>query len=64
MVRINAISSLNLKDQEDFEDYEPQIVEFEHRLDEATAMDIFIRLQGGKSLTKTEVRAALGGRSV
>lgn len=47
--------------REDFEDYEPQIVEFE-RIDEATAMDIFIKLQGGKSLTKTEVRAALGGR--
>lgn len=54
-------SQLSLEDREEFDDYEPQIVEFEH-IDESTAMDIFIRLQGGKSLTKTEVRAALGGR--
>ena len=54
-------SQLSLEDREEFDDYEPQIVEFEH-IDESTAMDIFIRLQGGKSLTKTEVRAALGAR--
>lgn len=52
---------LDLEDQEDFDDYEPQILEYE-QIDEATAMDIFIKLQGGKSLTKTEVRAALGGK--
>ncbi len=52
---------LDLRDRENFEDYEPQIVEFE-RIDETTAMDIFIKLQGGKSLTKNEVRSALGGK--
>jgi hypothetical protein len=52
---------LDLLDREEFDDYEPQIVEFEN-IDESTAMDIFIKLQGGKSLTKTEVRAALGGK--
>ena len=52
---------LPLEQREDFDDYPPQIVEFEH-IDETTAMDIFIKLQGGKALTKTEVRAALGGR--
>lgn len=52
---------LELSDREEFDDYEPQIVEFEN-IDESTAMDIFIKLQGGKSLTKTEVRSALGGK--
>ena len=54
-------TELELEDQEEFDDYEPQILEYEH-IDESTAMDIFIKLQGGKSLTKTGVRAALGGR--
>jgi hypothetical protein len=52
---------LGVKDRENFEFYEPQIVEYE-RVDEPTAMDIFIKLQGGKSLNKSEVRAALGGK--
>lgn len=52
---------LGVRDRENFEDYRPQIVEIEG-IDEQTAMDVFIKLQGGKSLTKTEVRAALGGR--
>jgi len=54
-------TELELLDREDFDDYEPIFREYEH-IDEAMAMDIFIKLQGGKSLTKTEVRAALGGR--
>ena len=52
---------LLLDDREAFADYTPQMVEFDE-IDETTAMDVFIRLQGGKSLTKTEVRSALGGR--
>lgn len=51
---------LDLKDRERFADYEPQMVEFE-LIAEEVAMDIFIKLQGGKSLTKNEVRSALGG---
>lgn len=54
-------SLLPLEEREAFEEYTPQIVEFDD-IDETTAMDVFIKLQGGKSLTKTEVRAALGGR--
>lgn len=49
-----------MDDQESFEDYELTCVEYQD-LDESVAMDIFVMLQGGKSLTKTEVRAALGG---
>lgn len=52
---------LSLESREFFEDYEPSIVEFEN-IDEKTAMDIFVKLQGGKSLTKAEIRAALGGK--
>ncbi len=52
---------LSLKLRENFEDYGPSIVEFEN-IDEKTAMDIFVKLQGGKSLTKAEIRAALGGK--
>jgi hypothetical protein len=43
------------------DDYEPQVIQFED-IAEHIAQDIFTRLQGGKSLTKTEVRAALPGR--
>jgi hypothetical protein len=57
---VGTYQQLDLRDRENFEDYEPQIVEIEG-IDEQTAMDVFIKLQGGKSLTKTEVRAALGG---
>lgn len=51
---------LSLEDRENFEDYQLNCVEYQG-LDESIAMDIFVMLQGGKSLTKTEVRAALGG---
>ncbi|GAA4735964.1 GmrSD restriction endonuclease domain-containing protein [Flavisolibacter ginsenosidimutans] len=49
------------KEKDLFEDYELNIIQYEN-IDEETAMDIFVMLQGGKSLTKTEVRAALGGK--
>jgi hypothetical protein len=52
---------LVLEHRETFEDYELNMVQYDE-IDEAKAMDIFIKLQGGKSLTKTEVRAALGGK--
>jgi hypothetical protein len=52
---------LDMTYREVFDDYEPSIYEYED-IDERTAMDIFVKLQGGKSLTKAEVRAALGGR--
>ncbi|GIU55664.1 hypothetical protein NicSoilC12_14130 [Arthrobacter sp. NicSoilC12] len=57
----NRYQLLDVRDRENFEDYRPQIVEIEG-IDEQTAMDVFIKLQGGKSLTKTEIRAALGGK--
>jgi hypothetical protein len=44
-----------------FDGYEPALVQFDD-IDEDTAMDMFSRLQWGKSLTNAEVRAALGGR--
>jgi len=44
-----------------FEDYELKCIEYDG-IDEKTAMTIFVMLQGGKSLTKTEVRSALGGK--
>ena len=47
--------------RDDFDDYEPAILEYSE-IDEDIAKDIFVKLQGGKSLTKTEVRAALPGR--
>jgi len=46
--------------RDDFDDYEPAILEYTD-INEDTAKDIFVKLQGGKSLTKTEVRAALPG---
>lgn len=52
---------LDMSYREVFDDYEPSIWEYEG-IDERTAMDIFVKLQGGKPLTKAEVRAALGGR--
>ena len=48
-------------DKESFEDYELSVQQYEN-LEEEKAMDIFVRLQGGKSLSKTEIRAALGGK--
>lgn len=56
-----GFKQLSMRHREVFEDYEPSIIEYEN-IDEITAMDIFVKLQGGKSLNKTEVRAALGGR--
>ncbi|HXH37141.1 MAG TPA: DUF262 domain-containing protein [Thermoanaerobaculia bacterium] len=52
---------LDLTYREAFEDYEPAIWQYDE-IDERTAMDIFVKLQGGKSLTKAEVRGALGGK--
>jgi len=52
---------LDLEDKESFDDYELSIKQYDG-LDEEKAMDIFIRLQGGKCLSKTEIRAALGGK--
>ncbi|RYG39306.1 MAG: DUF262 domain-containing protein [Burkholderiales bacterium] len=56
----NGYGQLSLVDRENFEDYQLNCVEYQG-LSESTAMDIFVMLQGGKPLTKTEVRAALGG---
>ena len=53
---------LGMDYRDTFEDYEPSIVQYDE-IDETAAMDIFVKLQGGKSLTKNEVRAALGGSS-
>jgi len=55
-----GFSQLSTAEKEVFEDFELSMVQYEN-IDESVAMDIFVRLQGGKSLTKTEVRAALGG---
>ncbi|GAB3930303.1 GmrSD restriction endonuclease domain-containing protein [Larkinella terrae] len=57
----NGYSLLSVHEKDIFEDYEPSIIQYEN-IGEETAMDIFVMLQGGKSLTKTEVRAALGGK--
>lgn len=54
-------SALTAKERSRFEDYELNCVMYE-QIDELLAMDIFVMLQGGKSLTKTEVRGALGGK--
>lgn len=55
-----GFTELEILDKEYFEDYQLKCVEYQG-LSESVAMDIFVMLQGGKSLTKTEVRAALGG---
>lgn len=39
---------LSTRDRENFDDYEPQIVEIEG-IDEQTAMDVFIKLQGARA---------------
>jgi Protein of unknown function DUF262/HNH endonuclease len=54
----HLLLSVELRDI--FDDYEPSIVEYED-IEENTAKDIFVKLQGGKSLNKAEVRAALPG---
>lgn len=56
-----GFSILKSEDRDSFEDYELRCIEYSG-VDEKTAMSIFVMLQGGKSLTKTEVRAALGGK--
>lgn len=52
---------LSVDDRDRFDDYELTITQYDDIV-ESEAMDIFVRLQGGKSLTKTEIRAALGGQ--
>ncbi len=54
----HILLSMDLRDH--FDDYEPSILEHEN-IQETVAKDIFVKLQGGKSLTKTEIRAALPG---
>lgn len=56
-----GFTKLATSDIDAFEDYPLQCLEYTG-IDEKTAMSIFVMLQGGKSLTKTEVRAALGGK--
>ena len=56
-----GFKELSLEEKEIFDDYQIHAVEYEG-IDENIAMEIFVMLQGGKSLTKTEVRAALGGQ--
>jgi hypothetical protein len=54
-------SLLEVEDRDSFDEYQPLIQEYDH-INERDAMDIFVRLQGGKPLQKQEVRAALGGQ--
>ncbi|MEK7466204.1 MAG: DUF262 domain-containing protein [Planctomycetota bacterium] len=56
-----GIKELAIKDRDNFDGYELSIVQYE-KIPEPIAMDIFVCLQRGKVLTKTETRAALGGR--
>ena len=57
----SGFSLLDLEQREIFDDYNLSMV-FYDDISEVQAMDIFVKLQGGKRLTKTEIRAALGGR--
>jgi hypothetical protein len=59
--KVKGFKELSLDEKESFDDYELSCFQYED-ISEDTAMDIFVMLQGGKSLTKTEVRAALGGK--
>jgi hypothetical protein len=54
-------SKLSTQDIDNFDDYTIKCMEYDG-ISEKIAMSIFVMLQGGKSLTKTEVRAALGGK--
>jgi hypothetical protein len=54
-------SLLEVEDRDYFDEYQPRIDEYDG-INERDAMDIFVRLQGGKPLLKQEVRAALGGQ--
>ncbi|MGC4074477.1 MAG: DUF262 domain-containing protein [Nibricoccus sp.] len=54
-------TELSIEEKEAFDEYALKAIEYED-IDENTAMEIFVMLQGGKSLTKTEVRSALGGK--
>jgi hypothetical protein len=56
-----GFSQLSPTDIDNVDDYSLQCWEYDG-ISEKTAMSVFVMLQGGKSLTKTEVRAALGGR--
>ncbi len=56
-----GFSKLSIVDKDAFDDYELKCIEY-GGIEEKVAMKIFVMLQGGKSLTKTEVRAALGGK--
>jgi hypothetical protein len=51
---------LSLREKEAMEDYQLSIVLY-RGLNEEIAKDIFIKLQGGKSLTKAEIRSAYPG---
>ena len=48
---------LTVRAKEALEDYQLSMVLY-RELDEDVAKDIFIKLQGGKSLTKSEIRSA------
>lgn len=52
---------LPLEFRESFDAYELSVIQYDG-IPEKVAMEIFVMLQGGKSLTKTEIRAALGGK--
>lgn len=56
-----GFSKLAIVDKDAFDDYDLKCIEY-GGIEEKVAMKIFVMLQGGKSLTKTEVRAALGGK--
>lgn len=57
-----SVSELSSSEKDRFDDYELTIVEYGTDASVEFVMDVFVRLQSGKSLTKTEIRAALGGR--
>jgi hypothetical protein len=56
-----GFTQLPLADREIFDSYETKLIQYDN-IPEQVAMEIFVMLQGGKSLTKTEIRAALGGK--
>lgn len=61
--RNKKFPDLTADEQDRIEEYELALVQYDSTdTPEDVASDIFVRLQGGVPLTKTEVRAALGGR--
>ncbi|WP_281214295.1 HNH endonuclease family protein [Shewanella insulae] len=56
-----GFTELSADEKDALDDYELSCKQYED-INEDIAMDIFVMLQGGKSLTKTEVRSALGGK--